>query len=160
MFKREGGRAVKKRRKSILMPRLRTLPFAFSCLQLSLLPLCRSRLLPLFPTPATRDRPDSSDQTGLDRPDSSAQTRESRQLRRDSSPQTKETRQLRQRRPDSSDRRTHFLNRYTYRHIYELRKKLGKYSKTQQKLGKTNKIQGFYRCSLVFPRQKLKSLIL
>ena len=44
-------RGVKKRRKSILTPRLLRLRFAFSCLLLSLLPLCLFRLPP-FPDPA------------------------------------------------------------------------------------------------------------
>ena len=53
------GARGKKRRKSILMPRL--LPFTFCFLLFAAqLPLCLFRLPPLFPTLAARDRPDSS----------------------------------------------------------------------------------------------------
>ena len=56
------GARGKKRRKSILMPRL--LPFTFCFLLFAAqLPLCLFRLPPLSPTPAAQDRPDSSDQT-------------------------------------------------------------------------------------------------
>ena len=65
------GARGKKRRKSILMPRL--LPFTFCFLLFAAqLPLCLFRLPPLFPTPAARDRPDRTRQTRQLRPDSSA----------------------------------------------------------------------------------------
>ena len=59
------GARGKKRRKSILMPRL--LPFTFCFLLFAAqLPLCLFRLPQLFPTPAARDRPDRTRQTRRD----------------------------------------------------------------------------------------------
>ena len=59
------GARGKKRRKSILMPRLPPFTFCF-LLFAAQLPLCLFRLPPLFPTPAARDRPDRTRQTRRD----------------------------------------------------------------------------------------------
>ena len=74
------GRAVKKRRGSILMPRLLRFTFCFLLFVAQLAPSLPFSFAAPFPDPRyprqtiqlRLDRPDSSDQTGLDRPDSSA----------------------------------------------------------------------------------------
>ena len=61
VLKREGGARSKNGGNQFGCLDSCALPFAFSCLLLSLLPLCLFRLPPFFPTPAARDRPDSLD---------------------------------------------------------------------------------------------------
>ena len=87
MFKREGGRAVKKRRKSILMPRLLCFTFCFLLFVAQLAPsLPFSLAARLFPT------------LRLDRQlrqYSSDETAQTKQLRLDERDHTAQARQLR-----------------------------------------------------------------
>jgi hypothetical protein len=74
MFKREGGRAVKKRRKSILMPRLLRFTFCFLLFVAQLAPSLPFSFAAPFPDPR------HPRQTRQLRPD---RTRQTRQLRLD-----------------------------------------------------------------------------
>ena len=85
MFKREGGRAVKKRRKSILMPRLLRFTFSFLLFVAQLAPSLPFSFAAPFPDPRYPR------QTRQLRPD---RTRQTRQLRLDWREQTAQTRQF------------------------------------------------------------------
>ena len=117
MFKREGGRAVKKRRKSILMPRLLRFTFCFLLFVAQLAPSLPFSFAAPFPDPRyprqTRqlrpDRTRQTDQTAplrLERADSSDETTPLRLRRPDSSDSSDQTAQTRQLRRDSSDETT------------------------------------------------------